>query len=82
MSLFADNILLINTAIAEGRLIKFKYKKPTEVNYIERVVKPRKLVSIRHNYGFGRTLCLTGYCYLRRAKRTFALNRMRDLTFN
>ncbi|NLE27797.1 MAG: hypothetical protein GX625_21165 [Clostridiaceae bacterium] len=77
----AANILLINTAIALGNHIKFKYKKPTDLHYIARVVKPREFVSFEHHNGIDSTLCITGYCYLRREERTFALKRMRDVTF-
>lgn len=78
----ATKIMLINTAISRGHLIKFKYKKPTDFHYIESVVRPREFVSFEHREGIGSTLCIKGYCYLRREERTFALKRMRDVTFN
>lgn len=73
----ADRVQLLQEAIASGRDVEFLYRKPTDVLHEKRLVTPRALVEIGHEHDDGRTLCLTGYCYLRQADRTFALKRMK-----
>ena len=70
---------IIEDAIASGSDVVFSYKKPSDANYIDRRVTPAALVYIGHVRSAGRTLCVTGYCHLRGAERTFALRRMRNL---
>lgn len=76
---FSKRVANIRYAIEKGNPIKFGYKKPKEKSYKQRTVKPVELVNIDHIRDTGSTLCIRGYCELRKAERTFALKRMRGL---
>ena len=76
---FLKRIANIRYAIENGRKIKFGYKKPTDKGHKQRVVNPDELTNIPHVRDSGSTLCVRGYCELRKAERTFALKRMRGL---
>jgi anti-sigma28 factor (negative regulator of flagellin synthesis) len=76
---FSKRVANIRYAIANGKLIKFGYKKYKDKSYKQRTVKPAKLVILDHIRNTGSTLCVHGYCELRKARRTFALKRMRGL---
>lgn len=76
---FSKRISNIRYAIANGKRIKFGYKKYKDKSYKQRTVKPVELVKIDHNRDNGLTLCVRGYCDLRKMERTFALMRMRGL---
>ena len=77
---------VINKAIAERRDVHFRYKK-RDGTVTSRTVTPRELrkltiPELRSLIGYhvklereGR-LCLFGFCHLRQAKRTFAIDRM------
>lgn len=70
----------IHAAIKTQKKITFGYKKPTDSEYHQRVVRPPyKLDHIKHYKDDGATLCLRAYCENRRAERVFALKRMRGL---
>lgn len=75
----ADRVQLLKNAIASGDDVEFMYRKPTDASYKKRRVTPRALVEIDHEQDDGRTLCLNGYCHLRRAERSFALKRIKGL---
>lgn len=76
---FSKRIANIRYAIEKGKKIKFGYKKPKDKSYKQRTVKPVELVNVDHIRDTGATLCVRGYCELRKAERTFALKRMRGL---
>lgn len=76
---FSQRMKIINQAISEGKGIQFSYKKPTDRSYKKRIVHPYRIVEKKHRRNNESTLCFTGYCELRNAKRTFALKRMRGL---
>ena len=76
---FSKRVANIRYAIENDKRIKFGYKKYTEKTHKQRTVKPAKLVSLDHKRNSGSTLCVNGYCELRKAERTFALKRMRGL---
>ena len=76
---FSKRVAGIRYAIIKGMRIQFGYKKPTDMSYKQRTVHPVMLINIKHRRFPGSTLCVQGYCELRRAERTFALKRMRDL---
>ena len=76
---FSKRVANIRYAIENGRQIKFGYKKPTDKGHKQRVVNPGELINIPHVRDSGSTLCVRGYCELRKAERTFALKRMRGL---
>lgn len=73
----ADRVQLLNKAILNGVDVEFLYRKPTDSSYVKRRVTPRALVEVNHIHDEEHTLCLNGYCHLRRAERTFALKRMK-----
>lgn len=76
---FSKRISDIRYAIENNKKIKFGYKKPNDKGYKQRTVTPRELANIEHHRDSGSTLCVRGYCELRKAKRVFALKRMRGL---
>jgi hypothetical protein len=69
---FKEKIKILNDAIKRGNTVSFHYKK-WEGEKSSREVKPQgfKLV--------GKTLCVYGFCFLRRDKRTFAIKRINKL---
>lgn len=78
-STFSDRISLIEEAIKKNKKIKFGYRKPTDSGYKQRTVMPEKLITVDHRSGNDSTLCISGYCELRKEERKFALKRMRGL---
>jgi hypothetical protein len=76
---FSKRVANIRYAIEHGKHIKFSYRKPSENSQMSRLVKPIELVSITHQSGQGSTLCIRGYCELRKEERNFALKRMKGL---
>lgn len=76
---FSKRVSNIRYAIEHGERIRFEYKKPNETSYMIRAIKPFELVELAHQRDSGSTLCVSGYCELRKANRTFALKRMRGL---
>ncbi len=78
-SAFSKRLSNINYAIENGKRIKFGYKKLTDDGHIQRTVNPEKIISVDHQKDSGSTLCVQGYCELRKAERVFALKRMRGL---
>ena len=63
---------LLKLAIENRQNVEFIY---TDKNgeYSERIFAPSSFITMQQ------TLCVEGYCYLRRSKRTFAIKRMREL---
>ena len=76
---FSKRVADINYAIKNRKKIKFVYRKPTDKGYKQRIVHPEALINVAHYHDSGSTLCVRGYCELRKAERTFALKRMRGL---
>ena len=76
---FSKRVTNIRYAIENGKRIKFGYKKLIDKSHKQRTVKPAKLVNVDHRRDSGSTLCVRGYCELRKAERVFALKRMRGL---
>jgi len=76
---FSQRIENIKYAIENGRKIKFDYKKTNEQKYKQRTVLPKELVTVMHHNDGEFTLCIRGFCELRKAERVFALKRMRNL---
>jgi hypothetical protein len=73
-----DRLVLINKAIETNSVIEFQYAKPGEP-FQKRECKPKKLVNYPHIRDDGNTLCVSGYCCLRKAERSFAIKRMKDI---
>ena len=71
---------LIRRAISQEKRIQFQYRKPSDSRYTRRNIKPYDLISYPHQRTSGSTLCVEGYCELRKEDRVFALKRMRNLT--
>ena len=78
-SAFSKRIPEIQNAIKLSKQISFGYRKPSQKGFKKRTILPKELINIPHQHGDGSTLCVKGFCELRRAKRTFALKRMRGL---
>lgn len=76
---FSKRVANIHYAINNDKRIKFGYKKLKDKSHKQRTVKPAELVNLDHRRNSGSTLCVCGYCELRKAERTFALKRMRGL---
>lgn len=76
---FSKRVANIRYALENSKRIKFGYKKPTDKGHKQRIVNPAELINIAHVRDSGSTLCVRGYCELRKAERTFALKRMRGL---
>jgi len=76
---FSKRVANIRYAIDRGKQIKFGYKKPDEQTHNQRTVKPIEFVNLEHDRDSGSTLCVRGYCELRKAERVFALKRMKGL---
>jgi hypothetical protein len=70
--LTAQSVELLEWALQSSQKVQFNYEKRTGEKS-NRIVTPTGFKTIE------RTLCLEGYCHLRRAKRTFAIRRMRDI---
>jgi len=62
---------LISDAIAADKRLKFYYTSKTGEKSV-RTIKPRALKRFKGD------LCVYGFCYLRNAERTFALDRMEE----
>ncbi len=68
----------LEEAIALRKDVIFSYTdKFGEVTH--RTITPQRLKFYRFGNGTGGTLCVEGYCHLRKAQRVFALQRIRDL---
>jgi len=76
---FSKRVANIRYAIKNGNRIKFDYKKPSDKSHKQRTVQPAELVNVEHHRDSGSTLCVRGYCELRKEERVFALKRMRGL---
>ena len=76
---FSKRVSNIRYAIENSNRINFGYKKPNEKSHKQRTIKPEELINLEHRRDSGSTLCVRGYCELRKAERTFALKRMRGL---
>ena len=76
---FSKRLVDISYAIENKKRVEFLYKKPTEKSYNKRIIQPHKLISLEHKRDSGSTLCVSGFCELRNAKRTFAIRRMKRL---
>lgn len=76
----ASDIALVRKAINDSKNIEFMYCKPRETIFKKRVVRPSQILNVDHEYDFGSTICVRGYCYLRKADRTFAFKRMQQLS--
>jgi len=76
---FSFEVKLIMTAIEKQNKLEFLYKKPGAAGYEQRTVRPIELDRVAHKRGNGYTLCIRGYCELRRDIRNFAIKRMKNL---
>jgi WYL domain len=65
-------VKLLEWAIQSSQKVQFSYEKRNGEKS-DRTVTPIDFKTVEQ------TLCLEGYCHLRRAKRTFAIKRMRDI---
>jgi hypothetical protein len=78
---FEDKVSAIKNAIQKEQLIKFDYKKSVDFANGEksiRTIKPTEISSI----GITDSVCVKGYCFLRKEERTFAVSRITNLIIN
>jgi 5-methylcytosine-specific restriction endonuclease McrA len=66
---------LLQQAIAQGKDVRFSYEKHSGEKTV-RSMTPKRVAPYEHKRKEGSTLCVEGYCHLRRADRVFALRRM------
>jgi hypothetical protein len=76
---FSKRVIVIKYAIENSKKIEFEYRKPSDKKYQKRTILPEKLLNKDHVHTSETTLCVSGYCELRRANRIFALKRMKGL---
>lgn len=76
---FPDRVAKIKFAISHGSDIEFLYKKPEDLKYSKRTIRPEFLKEYQQNSSEEKTLCIEGFCYKRQSKRVFALKRMKAL---
>lgn len=76
---FSKRVSNIRHAINQKRKIEFLYRKPNQTSYKKRTISPIELNNMAHEVDDGQTLCILGYCELRKANRNFALKRMKNL---
>ncbi len=69
---FKQNLKILNKAVENGRIVSFHYRKRDGAKS-SRDVKPQGFKMVE------KTLCVYGYCYLRRDKRIFAVKRISKL---
>jgi len=78
---FDERLSAIKEAIENEQMIKFNYQKSTSFAAGERslrTIMPSEITTI----GITESLCIKGYCYLREADRTFAIDRISNLIIN
>ena len=76
---FSKRVSDIRYAINQKKQIEFLYKKKNQTSYKKRRIAPIELNNVAHEFDNGQTLCIRGYCELRKEKRNFALKRMKNL---
>ena len=76
---FSKRVAEIQLAVDRGARIEFLYRKPGEDHFEKRTIRPVGLESVSHKHDSGFTLCVAGYCELRKSERKFALARMKRL---
>lgn len=72
---FAQRIGAIAAAIRQGADIRFTYEKFSG-EATRRTITPTRIAPYEHQRKIGRTLCVEGYCHLRKSDRVFAVKRM------
>ena len=73
-----DDREIIEDAIKHQRDLRFQYKKASAVDFETRHIRPMKIISMG-GVNVPPQLCVQGYCYTRKEKRTFALAHMKDV---
>ena len=74
-------IKAIKEAINNNQNIQFNYQKSTTFSTGEvskRTIKPMEFERI----GISESLCIKGYCYMRKDERVFAIDRISNLVIN
>ena len=70
-SAYARNLAVLKEAIKINGIVHFSYRKYSGVESV-RSIRPIRFEQV------GKSLCVSGYCYLRQDNRTFAIKRIRD----
>jgi 5-methylcytosine-specific restriction endonuclease McrA len=71
-SIFKNKLDLISDALRNNKYIYFSYTKYSGLKS-KRSIRPIQYYKVK------KTLCIQGYCHLRKAMRTFAIKRMRNI---
>lgn len=69
---FGKKMKILRIAVDNKEIVRFSYQK-FEGNRSVRAIIPNDFIQV------GKSLCVTGYCYLRNAERCFAIKRMRNV---
>ena len=74
----SSNQAILEKAIVEHLNVRFRYAdKYAEITY--RTITPTLVTPYEFESGSGHTLCVEGFCHLRKADRVFALKRISAL---
>jgi hypothetical protein len=76
---YSKRVADLRRAIATGRQVQFGYRKPQDTGFKQRTLQPVELLNLDHERDGGTTLCVRGFCTLRKENRTFSIKRMRGL---
>jgi hypothetical protein len=71
-SSFEKKLVILRSAIAREQMIRFSYTRRDGRKSV-RTLLPHKFETVENS------LCVHGYCYLRKEQRTFSIKRMRSL---
>lgn len=71
-SAYSETLAFLEEAISARRTVRFQYQKRDGERSV-RTIDPQGFKTVEH------TLCVFGFCHLRRAERTFAIRRMTQL---
>ncbi|MBL0226085.1 MAG: HNH endonuclease [Geobacteraceae bacterium] len=77
-SRFENRLEIIEQAIRQKKTISFHYEKYGGESS-NRKILPTKIENYEHYKNDGNTLCVEGHCYMRNARRVFAIKRMTRL---
>jgi len=69
---FIDTVSLLKSAISLNKFVSFNYTRFDGGKSV-RSIKPYDIKEIQHS------LCIVGYCYLRKEERAFAIRRMKNI---
>jgi hypothetical protein len=72
---FGKRLIMLKQAIDNKQPVYFRYQK-ADGTKTTRTIDPREFKTVEWEMKPGQTLCIVGYCHLRKTDRTFAIKRM------